>query len=303
MIGAKKLNIPPANPQTRRAGFTLIELLVVIAIIAILAAVLLPVLAKAEERARQAACLNNEKQWSLSLALYVDDNNQVYCWPRYQVSATGTQDFPTWGQVQSFYDLNQSGQTKQIGPGNYQDGAESSVWFNALPNYVGAQPLYWWSDPNRLGTFIGAKTIFNCPTAVAKGINPSDATASHGFMIPTARPLFEFAMNSKSLANEPNTAILKSMMVKHPSAFVAFSEVRFRSDDLPFNVVGNANYLDLATPHCYTTRFAARHNQGADIVFSDGHVQYYKYSYVVNASGNDPGNFDINWDCDGQQVP
>jgi prepilin-type N-terminal cleavage/methylation domain-containing protein/prepilin-type processing-associated H-X9-DG protein len=300
MIGAKKSNIPPANSQARRAGFTLIELLVVIAIIAILAAVLLPVLAKAEERARQAACLNNEKQWSLALALYVDDNNQVYCWPRYQVSATGTQDNPTWEQVASFFDLNQEGDTKETSPGVYDDGAESSVWFNALPNYVGAQPLYWWSDPNRLGTFIGAKTIFNCPSAVAKGINPNDATPTHGFMIPTARPLFEFAMNSKSLANEPNTAILKSMMIKHPSAFVAFSEVRFRSDDLPYN--GNTP-IDLATPHCYTTRFAARHNQGGDIVFSDGHVQYYKYSYVVNASGDDPNDPDINWDCDGQQVP
>ena len=82
-----------------------------------------------------------------------------------------------------------------------------------------------------------------------------------------------------------------------------FSDVRVRSDDLPFNVVGNANYLDLGTPHCYTTRFAARHSGGGAIAFSDGHVKWYKYSYVVNSTGNDPGNSDINWDCSGITVP
>ncbi|MCX6811381.1 MAG: DUF1559 domain-containing protein [Candidatus Berkelbacteria bacterium] len=59
--------------MTRRKGFTLIELLVVIAIIAILAAILFPVFARAREKARQASCSSNLKQLALGAIMYASD--------------------------------------------------------------------------------------------------------------------------------------------------------------------------------------------------------------------------------------
>jgi prepilin-type N-terminal cleavage/methylation domain-containing protein/prepilin-type processing-associated H-X9-DG protein len=296
MFVADYKNTESSRPdQNGRSAFTLIELLVVIAIIAILAAMLLPALAKARARAQQAVCLSNTKQWGLAVTMYVDDNNQTFPFPRFQVSSTVDQDNPSWLAINGYHNLQQG----------------DDVWFNALPSYVASKPMYVWAyDPT---LFNNGKSIFTCPTASSQGIDAADSSAASGDMIPGARPLFGYGMNSKSLAVENLNAfvpLLKTSMIAHPSAFVLFSDVRNRSAESPYYGTA-ANQVTLATPHCYTTRFSSRHNKGGNITFGDGHSAYFKYDYVVNdgiknpsiAAGKDPGNIDLNWDCSGLPVP
>jgi len=67
-----------STSRARRRGFTLIELLVVIAIIAILAAILFPVFAKAREKARSSSCASNLKQIGTSMTMYTQDYDERY---------------------------------------------------------------------------------------------------------------------------------------------------------------------------------------------------------------------------------
>jgi len=100
----------------RKSAFTLIELLVVIAIIAILAAILFPVFAQAREKARQTACLSNEKQLGLGMIEYAQDYDE--CFP---TGLTGSVVGQGWGGQMYSYVKSKSvftcpSDTSQVNP-------------------------------------------------------------------------------------------------------------------------------------------------------------------------------------------
>lgn len=134
----------------RRRGFTLIELLVVIAIIAILAAILFPVFAKAREKARQSSCLSNLKQLSLGLLQYAQDYDERLPRNNYSDSAT---DHNFVGNLYSI--LNPYLKNSQIwicpsrtnNPGYWQNGWTMNASLGSIDNVVGTvlicDAAYW----------------------------------------------------------------------------------------------------------------------------------------------------------------
>ena len=115
------------HPPRVRKSFTLIELLVVIAIIAILAAMLLPALSKAREKARAISCVSGMKQIGLAFTMYCNDNNAIT--PIGYVPAANVD--------------------------------EQVAWQYKLPIFIGPQSTFW----KVKGTYSIPDGVWHCPSA------------------------------------------------------------------------------------------------------------------------------------------
>jgi prepilin-type N-terminal cleavage/methylation domain-containing protein/prepilin-type processing-associated H-X9-DG protein len=291
------LNVKAAN---QRRAFTLIELLVVIAIIAILAAMLLPALAKAKERARQANCLSNLRQWGLALQIYAPDNSDGM--PRDGMAGNG--DYP--------------------GPSSTTtDGTPSDpeAWFNLLPSLVAEQNLsvYYAQYASARGgsatkatffmPFPGAKgPIWQCPSAsmalgTVAGTGSGTPLAGNG-----ANGFFSYVMNidlkreangsAIPYVNSPSPNMPRLTAFKQPSATVFMFDAVFN----PVTEVVNASpQYNSVNPANRQNSFASRHNKGGIINFLDGHSQYFKTTYIQSnpsTGGEDePLLGDVIWDA------
>jgi prepilin-type N-terminal cleavage/methylation domain-containing protein len=278
---------------TRRA-FTLIELLVVIAIIAILAALLLPTLAKAKEKARQVACAANMRQWGMALRMYIDDNSD---------------GIPHDGMPMNSPTAPPAYAHSSYSPG---DSTQPNSWFNLLPEYVSEKPLshYTYTPPydstataatttsaeqnSLIVPFPGEKgKIFECAGAqmvgadfaILDGAPPGPPTAPHG-----QDGFFSYAMNIELKKKTPTLnynypEMPKSVKLKRPAETVFMYDILF-SPSMENDVNGSPQYNSV-NPAGRWRSFASRHNKGGNIVFIEGHVEFFKTDPIVN--GGNPG--------------
>ncbi len=228
------------TPAARPAGaFTLIELLVVIAIIAILAAVLLPVLASAQLRGQRAYCLNNMRQLGIAWIMYTDDNNAVLP-PN---GDTSVQNLNTWVKGIMSWDFPPS-------PSNPDNYNQTNLYDSLLGPYASHQ--------------IG---IYKCPgdtKQAAKGARVR-SVSMNAFMNGSSTQ-----SQVTSLMGLPNYVVynkLTSMIAPGPSDLWVFLDEQGDSINDGFFLVAmgqTANWYD---------RPGAYHGGSGSFSFADGHAE------------------------------
>ncbi len=219
----------------RRRGFTLIELLVVIAIIAILAAILFPVFARAREKARQTSCTSNLKQIALAMLMYVQDYDERF-------SPYEVRHGDTLRRTAAAYDT--------IHP--YVNNEQVFICPSGEYTYTGH------SDTRSLwpsGTGVYRETMLASYAAVLQGSSTAPERPYPTAFTTTGRKLATFTRPSETIiVFETGTAYLA-----HKSS-VGFSNT---APHAPANMNDSGNVGSM--------RY--RHNMQMNVAYADGHVK------------------------------
>ncbi len=213
---AKMSGVAKARSQNK-FGFTLIELLVVIAIIAILAAILFPVFARARENARRTSCLSNAKQLGLAVLQYTQD-----------------------------YD--------ERPPASY-DAGTNFIW------------------PQMIEPYVKSNQLFFCPS-------DSDHTTAYAASAGNISYGWNWYYLTADVANY-NKGGVSLAAIESVSETVMLGDSRSKYTD---GVTANPNAYIIGVPSILAPNYMlpARHLEGDNICFVDGHAKWFKVPGVLN---------------------
>ena len=255
------------------AGFTLIELLVVIAIIAILAALLLPALSKAKQRANTILCQSNLKQLELCLHLYAVDNND-YLVPNNSVASISSLGsaaaMATKGVSWCLDGIDGQSAITQSSPSNIMNGL-------LFPYNTSVAIYHCPADQSTLETPDGQPL----PQLRWRSYNMSQSINGYPEYMPPGAPWYFMYF----WTNLP--AWKKFTQIHHPipsELFVFIDENEDTVFDGQFGNPGNPP-IGYSTPNQWWDMPANRHNQGANLSFADGHVERWKWKVPMVFNG------------------
>ena len=212
--------------HVKSKAFTLIELLVVIAIIAILAAILFPVFARARENARRASCQSNLKQIALGFAQYTQDYDERYPMGWYNVSPTPN------------------------------DG-----WASLIQPYVKSVQL------------------FQCPSEPVTGKTDPTGGAYNDYAMNPALGYNTGGMNISRLENSANTILAMDGWYNVDYEQIGRAAISFNA----FQPVVYGT-IPAATSYIRLKDGLARHLDGANYAYTDGHVKWLKPTAIENGN-------------------